>query len=229
MHQRIGVNDPVAFALHLACPRLVFTDKGKTRLDLPVSVKRELIAAVEHVTKRWAKIIKAEERDASAKARRLERLCRSRTVSIKDAAYDVMERAYMAASDNDTLPAKARQIMYAARPHIQERTGKQLNDAYFTQTLLPDYVAEHGVDWNVVYDDRGHFREPHTGRIVGLGTLNVREYIEQIGKPELIAPHLKAASIETMGPHGCFSAVMYVEKEGFDSLWESISVMIFPS
>ena len=29
--------------------------------------------------------------------------------------------------------------MYAARKYIQERTGKQLNDTYFTQTLLPDY------------------------------------------------------------------------------------------
>ena len=31
--------------------------------------------------------------------------------------------------------------MYAARGHIQERTGKKLDDRYFTQTLLPDYVA----------------------------------------------------------------------------------------
>ena len=42
------------------------------------------------------------------------------------------------ASANNTLPANARQIMYAARKYIQERTGKQLNDTYFTQTLLPD-------------------------------------------------------------------------------------------
>ena len=30
-------------------------------------------------------------------------------------------------------------------------------------------------DWDVVYDDRGHFTEPHTKRVIGLGTLNVRD------------------------------------------------------
>jgi DNA topoisomerase VI subunit B len=224
MLQRIGARAPVVFALHLACPRLAFTDKGKTRLDLPVSVKRQLLEAVENVTKRWAKIIKAEERDASAKARRLDRLCRSRMVTIKDAAYDVMEQAYMAASDDDTLPANARQVMYAARGEIQERTGKQLNDAYFTQTLLPDYIAENDVDWDVVYDDRGHFREPHTGTVIGLGTLAVRDYLATSGKPKLQGPQLKPASIETTGPHGCFSAVMFVEKEGFEPLWQSVDL-----
>ena len=87
-----------------------------------------------------------------------------------------MPRAYLAASSNDTLPATARQVMYAARPEIQERTGKQLDDQYFTQTLLPDYMEEHGVDWDVVFDDRGHLREPHTGHGIGLGTLKVRQY-----------------------------------------------------
>jgi DNA topoisomerase VI subunit B len=222
--QRIGANTPIVFALHLACPRLAFTDKGKTRLDLPLSVKHQLLEAVEGVTKRWAKTIKAEERNASARAHRLDRLCRSRTVSIKEAAYDVMEEAYMAASDSDTLPANARQVMYAARGKIQERTGKQLNDAYFTQVLLPDYIAENDADWDVVYDDRGHFREPHTGLVFGLGTLAVRQYLSEIGKPKLQGPQLKPASIETRGPHGCFGAVMFIEKEGFDPLWESVNL-----
>ena len=39
----------------------------------------------------------------------------------------------------------------------------------FSQTLLPDYIDEHGVDWNVVYDARGHFEEPHTNRRIGCG------------------------------------------------------------
>jgi DNA topoisomerase VI subunit B len=224
IHQRIGPTAPVVFALHLACPRLVFTDKGKTKLDLPTKVRNQLIDAVESVTRRWAKIVKAEERHASAEARREEKLSRRRTISIKDAAYDVMEWAYMAASDNDTLPANARQIMYAARGRVQERTGKQLNDQYFTQVLLPDYIAENSVNWDVVFDDRGHFREPHTGHIIGLGTLAVRAYLETLGAPELIGPQLKPAAIATRGPHGCFSAVMFVEKEGFDPLWQSVGL-----
>jgi hypothetical protein len=223
-HLRVTADAPVLFALHLTCPRLMFTDKGKTRLDLPTAVTHSLADVIENVTKQWTKLIRAEERNASAEARREERLARSRKVSIKDAAWEVMEEAYMTASDGDTLPANARQIMYAARPRIQERTGKQLNDAYFTQVLLPDYIAENDADWDLVYDDRGHFREPHTGRIIGLGTLAVRRYLSEIGAPRLVGPQLKPAAIETTGPQGCFSAVMFVEKEGFDQLWESVDL-----
>jgi hypothetical protein len=49
---------------------------------LPQEVNQELVDAVEGVTKEWAKIIKAEERSAAARARREEKLQRRRTVSI---------------------------------------------------------------------------------------------------------------------------------------------------
>ena len=56
-----------------------------------------------------------------------------------------MEEAYNKVSDNGALPANARQIMYVARPYIQEKTRKPLKDSYFTQTLLPNYVMEHNL------------------------------------------------------------------------------------
>ena len=34
-----------------------------------------------------------------------------------------------------------------------------------------------GVDWDIVYDDRGHFTEPHTEKSIGLGTIAVRNYL----------------------------------------------------
>jgi hypothetical protein len=43
-----------------------------------------------------------------------------------------MPTAYLKASANGTLPANARQIMYVARPYIQQKTGQQLGDKYFT-------------------------------------------------------------------------------------------------
>ena len=65
--------------------------------------------------------------------------------------------------------------MYAARSRILEMTGKpSLDDKYFTQNLLPDFMKEHPeltADWDVVFDARGHLIEPHTGRRVALGTL----------------------------------------------------------
>ena len=61
--------------------------------------------------------------------------------NFRSAAFEVMEQAYMAASAGGTLPASARQVMYQARPFMQEKMGgQQLNDQYFCQQLLPDYM-----------------------------------------------------------------------------------------
>jgi hypothetical protein len=192
--------------------------------DKPRDMAADIIGVIREGTKKWTRTIKAEERNPSSRSYRMSRMTSERGVSFKDAAAEVMERAYMAASDNNTLPANARQIMYAARPHIQERTGRPLKDTYFTQILLPDYIAERDVDWDVVYDSRGHFREPHTRLVFGLGTLGVRDYLATHGAPELASARLEPARIKTAGPDGCFAAVMFVEKEGFDPLWESVEL-----
>ena len=109
-------------------------------------------------------------------------MVRRRSVSVRDAAWQIMKEAYLKASANGTLPAHARQIMYAARPHIQATADRDLGatfDQYFTQQLLPEYIEEKGVVWNVVYDARGHFLEPHTEHEVPLGTLQVRRVPRQ--------------------------------------------------
>ena len=141
----------------------------------------KIIALVEGVTKKWEKQKKAEERHRSAVANRLYALTSRRGTTLKDAAWSVMEMAYLKASANGTLPAHARQIMYAARPAIQQLTGRELDDKYFTKTLLPDYMETNDecAEWNVVFDARGHFHEPHTGREVALGTVDVRDHLKQ--------------------------------------------------
>jgi hypothetical protein len=107
-----------------------------------------------------------------------------------------------------------------ARPLIQQRTGRQLDDQYFTQQLLPDYMRSFGVPWNVVFDDRGHFYEPHTDRSVGLGTLAVGEYLDCVRRPEFVEAGFASATIKTYGPDCRFSAVLFIEKEGFLPLLE---------
>jgi hypothetical protein len=182
--QRCGYDEPLAFALHLSCPLPGFVDHGKGSIAPDWRVANDIKDAVLAITKKWCKQRKAEERDASARANRRARLmASSNRVTVKDAAYEIMERAYLKASTNGTLPANARQVMYAARAYIQEQTGEQLDAQYFIQQLLPDYINEHDVDWDVVFDDRGHFREPHTKRRFGLGGIAVREYLAGIGGP----------------------------------------------
>jgi hypothetical protein len=174
-----------------------------------------IISGLRAVTKDWAKQRKAEERDASRQAFRYMRLVRRREWSIKEVAYEVMEQAYLQASANGTLPATARQVMYAARRPIQEQTGKQLDDQYFTQQLLPNYMNKRDVSWDVTFDDRGHFHEPHTARSIGLGTLAVRDYLGKIGKPQFEEADFSGAEISTYGPESRFGAVLFIEKEGF--------------
>ena len=149
----------------------------------------------------------------------------ARGLSQKEAAAQVMEAAYLAASANGTLPATARQVMYAARPKIEELTsGRRLDDQYFCQTLLPDYMDEHGVDWDVVFDARGHFTEPHDGKIVNLGTLGVRSYLAAIREADFEEAELKSASISTCGPDCSFGAVLFIEKEGFQPLFDRVGL-----
>jgi len=103
---------------------------------------------------------KAEEKHTYAGRWRMSRMMEVRGKFLAEAANEVMEECYMKVSDNNTLPANVRQIFYVARPLIEQQTDKPLNYSYFSQTLVPSFVNEHGQDWDVVYDDRGHFMEP---------------------------------------------------------------------
>jgi hypothetical protein len=118
----------------------------------------------------------------------------------------MMPQAYLKASSNGSLPAHARQIMYAARAEIQRLAGRVLDDQYFTQQLLPDYMNEHPdatAQWDVVFDARGHFHEPHTGRMVPLGTIDVRRHLREVAGhtlPELQVDLPEMAVFPTCGP-----------------------------
>ena len=106
-----------------------------------IDIAASITDAVAGVTKAWAKQRKAEERDRSASARRFDRLVRQDRFTVREAAWVAMKDAYMKACDDGRLPARPRQVMYAARPEILELTEKStLDDRYFTQQLLPDYI-----------------------------------------------------------------------------------------
>jgi hypothetical protein len=140
-----------------------------------------------------------------------------------------MAYAYQKASGDGRYPANARQIMYAARPEILRLAGiEKFSDSYFTQNILPDYVAqnpEECADWDVVYDQRGHLVEPHTRRVVPLGTVQVRQYL---GERPTVGPAVSLDIVGTMfpthGPQNRYRNVLFVEKEGFDPLIEAARI-----
>ena len=188
-------------------------------------MKDQILSAITAVTKPWTKQRKSEERNARARLRRRQALSPSYRITIKDVAFEVMQQAYLKASSNGTLPAHVRQTMYAARGEIQEQTEKQLGDKYFTQTLLPDYLREHPTetaDWDVVFDARGHFHEPHTEVIVPLGTLDVRDYLQGESKTTDDGIAVSDGKLfPTHGPANRFNAILFVEKEGFMPLFKA--------
>jgi hypothetical protein len=194
--------------------------------DRPRNIANDMLDAIESATKKWTRQKKSEERHPGMRRYRASRMTKVARVTQKEAAEEVMETAYMAASANDTLPAKARQIFYQARPKIMAMTDdKELAYGYFSQTLLPDYIEEYCCDdWNVVYDARGHFSEPHTNRCIGCGTLEVDNYLAAMKDPKIVPPEFSNAAVNIIGPSGGFGAVMYCEKEGFDPLFKAVDL-----
>ena len=181
-------------------------------------IKKGLTKNLSNFTKQR----KAEEKHCGAVRWRTSRMREVRGMYLIEAANEVMAECYAKVSDNNQLPATARQIYYVARPLIEERTDKPLSYPYFSQTLLPNYVNEHGAGWDVVYDDRGHFTEPHVKRVIGLGTLNVRAYLSRTAPLQLEEADFDPAGVTTYGPDGAFGAVLYVEKEVFMPLFDRV-------
>jgi hypothetical protein len=236
---RVDCWDPVAMVVHLAYPCLEATDRGKGRYRLGGQALAALETCVRLTTKDWRKLKRHADREDRLAERDLEAECvrheRGRRFQIKDAAYAVMEQAYLQASDpgpygapGRRLPAEARQVMYAARPLVLERTGGDVwkNSDSFTQRLLPDFIDQHPrqtAGWDVVFGARGALEEPHTGRRVPLGTVDVRNYIAdwRDDVPESIEPIRVGGLCPTSGPSNRFRLALFVEKQGFDALLDA--------
>ena len=179
----------------------------------------DIIGIVKEGTKRWTRTVKMEERNPSSRGYRFARMTREVGVKFKAAAEEIMEEAYLKASGNGRYTALVRQIMYAARKYIQDKTGKMLQSSYFTQKLFPDYVKEHDCHhWRTGYDPRGHLIEPHGGKVVNLGTVEVHNYLEEIHDPKHVEAALTNANIDFHGPESNFGALLFIEKEGFGPL-----------
>jgi hypothetical protein len=210
----IDYNDAVKILVSVTYPDIRFTDLGKGQLELPQGVQDQLAGMLTDIAKPWRKWKEKWRREQRAEERRAyAQPAEERGMSFKEAAEQVMEAAYMKASGGGQYPANARQIYYAARPQILALTGKdKLDDQYFTQSLLPDFLNERPglkASWNVVYDARGHFSEPHGGEALGIGTQEVREYV---------------AKWRRDAPENTYGAVLFIEKEGFDALLDQARI-----
>lgn len=227
---RVDEDDPVTLVAHLAYPRPEFTDRGKGKLSLPADVETALDRCVRSVASPWMKEKRQADRDGRLRQQQLERMRkaqRHRQLTLVDAANQVMEEAYLQASGDKADPANARQVMYAARRRVLDLTSGKCwsNSSYFTQKLLPKFIdanPELTADWNVVFDARGRLIEPHTGKRIDLGTLEVRNYIKgwTSNCPDSPSGVTIPIICPTHGPVNRYRFALFVEKEGFYPLLE---------
>src|SRR6476660_600478 len=75
----------------------------------PRNIADDMIDAVETATRKWTRQKKSEERHPGMIRYRASRMTKEPRTTQKDAAWEILEESYMAASGNDTLPALARQ------------------------------------------------------------------------------------------------------------------------
>ena len=231
--QRADPTNRSILVLHVACPRVEYTDRGKSAIAIAgedqagggrrMNFHNAIIRAVTKGTEKWAKQRKAEERHASAVYNRRERLIRYRRVTIKDAAWAVMEQAYMAASGNGTLPAPPDRSCMQARPTSSNRPASSS-----TTSISRNAAARlHGGARSSVgccFDDRGHFTEPHTE-----STYRSRDdrgqKISGLDRPDRNGTsRFKLGGCTTCGPERRFGAILFIEKEGFLPLFEHVQL-----
>ena len=188
----------------------------------------DVITAIKKTTKKWGKKRKAEERSKSVARKQAVREKREKRETQVAVAMEVIPAAYAKASNNGQYPATARQVYYAARPAIQDRSGKSLNSEYFTQTLLLKFVRENPETvrhWRLAYDARGHLVEPHTGRVVPLGTLEVEEYLsDRQFLDRGVDCKQFGLAYPTVGPDLRYGAILFCEKEGFSPLFDQVQL-----
>ena len=194
------------------------------------TIGNDLSHAVHEAAKGWKKEKRHADKNDRVSYSSLRWMRSGSTrASIRDAAFAVMEAAYQHASGNGKYYANARQIMYAARPLMLANEPSLSLDGkfsiYFTQVLLKDYLEENCPTWKVVWDARGHLVEPYTKKTVGLGGIEVMQYIkgwnenfDEYPKPDI------DQRVDTSGPVNRFGSVLFIEKEGFTEILKDAEI-----
>jgi hypothetical protein len=140
----------------------------------------------------------------AALAKALRRARRSapadQAVSQKDVVLANLQAAIAKVSGGHAHRFNQRQVLYALRPVIMEKTGQDLSTNYFG-AIITDYEAEAGDIPGMYREPRGSIYHPHTGETIPLGTLMVEAYNR---------------------PFWTFNKLLYIEKEGFSEMLKAV-------
>lgn len=176
--RRLGPEEPIILLMHVAHPRVQYSDRGKSSV---VVRHADIFKALDSVGQKWTKQRKAEERSRRARDRR-DDMWKPQRTSLVEICKENMENAWLLASGNGTLPTHWRQIFYKMRP-ICERDGRAdrpLKDSRFYD-IVGDYLERENPSWSslVMRGARGVFKEAHSGLQLPMSTAAVRGYLSE--------------------------------------------------
>jgi hypothetical protein len=143
----INLYDPVALAVHIACPHFEFLDKAKSRVDLPLEIFDAMEDAIQKAAGEWIRLHKARDRENERRAVRQEKLERKAAIEA--------DRQLRAEARADAAAAKAAELPKPKRVTDKEIVFKWLPAAYA-------HASGNGADWtsanNVYYAKRLEIR-----------------------------------------------------------------------
>jgi hypothetical protein len=182
----------------------------------------DILGVTTAVTKKWTKQRKAEERGRSRSTRQY---VYSSRVCCTDVAHSILPGAYDHASGGGKYTVAKRQLYYACRDELSDRTGQPLDYGHFASDLLVKYLNRHRgttKSWKITADPRGTFSIPNAGHEVRIpcGTIQVENHLNKVGCG--CDPFDIDATLCTEWPSLAggqrYQAVLYIEKEGFDPM-----------
>ena len=89
----------------------------------PRNIPNDILDAIETATTKWTRQKKSEERHPGNVRYRVSRMTREPRTTQKEAAWEILEEAYMAASADGALPALARRGARRGRAPLCARRG----------------------------------------------------------------------------------------------------------
>ena len=198
------------FVFQIISPYLKYTDAGKTRIDVS--------SFWNEVLEKLNKTIAKENRKFSSK---------NKKVSDRGVMRSFVTDAFNMASDNGRYAITARQIWYKMR-EISGIEEKKNTYADFTQNILTEWIDENPeYEDKINFSDRGNFYVD--GSQNGLGTVNVRSFINSIGTAQNIFRCYGGISsnihIEPdFDLRYKYDKVLYIEKTGFEAIFKAEKV-----
>ena len=182
---------------------------------------KDILEVTKSVTKKWEKQRKAEERGWRSVSSR--EYIYSDRVNFTDVAHRILPDAYEHASGNRRYTVSKRQMYYASREHFFRETGRRITAAYFSSTILVQYMNRHlseTASWKITADPRGKLTIANTAHNVSIpcGTIAIDKHLIDAARPidPLEEPPTVPIEWPSLAGGKRYQAVLYIEKEGFE-------------